>query len=311
MITIWKQEEETNKLYKVEKFQRNCWIDISNPTPDEISMLKRQFKVPEDFINDILDIDERSRTELEGRWLLLILRVPVYIHGEDIPYYTIPLGVLISQSVIITVCLYENSIVHAESMQRHYAFSITNRHNFVLILLLRSANFYLKYLKEINRQSTLVEKELRKATKNSELTKLLKLEKCLVYFTTSLKSNELLIAKLQRSKLTNINEVDEDLLEDVMIEIKQASEMANIHRDILSGLMGTFASVISNNVNNVMKQLTLITIVLMIPTLISSFFGMNMPNAMEQNPYAIYYVLGISILASLFGVYIFRRRNWF
>ena len=307
MIKIWKKQDGLTEIQNAEK---NCWIDAINPTNAEIERLKNEFKVPEDFIYDILDIDERSRTEIEGRWLLIIMRIPVFVAKAEIPYYTVPLGVLISQHITITICLYENEISKAPALQRIKGFDLDNKHNFVLNLLFRSATFYLRYMKEVNRQTSLLEKELRKSTKNYELTTLLKAEKCLVYFITSLKSNEMLIAKLQKLKIANSPDVDEDLLEDVIIENKQAAETAKIHSDILSNLLATFASVISNNLNTVMKKLTFITIILMIPTLISSFLGMNLINFMEDSKYAFGGVLVVSAVLVIAVVYIFNKRNW-
>ena len=183
--------------------------------------------------------------------------------------------------------------------------------NFVLEIFLRSATQYLKYLKEINILTNEIEKELEKSTKNKELHKLLKMEKCLVYFITSIKSNDLLLFKLQKSRFLTFGEVDEDLLDDVQIEIKQALETAQIYSDIQSGLMDAFASVISNNLNVVMKQLTAITILLMIPNLIAGFFGMNVINFLEDNKYAMTYILAGSSILAVLGFMIFKKRDWF
>ena len=201
-------------------------MDLESPSKEEIDLLVNEFRVPEDFINDILDIDERSRTEIEGRWLLIIIRIPVYLSKHTVPFYTIPMGVLISPHVTITISLYESEVTNPKVLSKFKTFNINNRHNFVLYLLLRSSSLYLNYLKVINRQTNNIEKEIQKATKNSELQALLRMEKSLVYYQTSLKSNEMLIMKLQRIKLAQSEQVDEDLLEDVIVENKQASEMA-------------------------------------------------------------------------------------
>lgn len=308
MIKLWKQE---NGLKEIQEFEKNCWLEVTNPTSDEKEKLISEYRVPEDFMQDILDIDERSRVEIEGRWFLIIMRIPVYLPDENIPYSTIPLGILMSPNIIITISLYENDIINTKVFRRLKRFDIENRHNFVLFLLLRSANYYLNYLKSINRQTTAIEMELQKSTRNAELTHLLNYEKSLVFFITSLKSNELLITKLQKTKAGKSEEIDEDLLEDVIIEIRQASEMARIHSDILAGMMNAFASVISNNLNVVMKRLTTITIILMIPTLISSMFGMNLPNFMENNSFAFIGVFLTSILLTGISVVFFRWRKWF
>lgn len=309
MLNIWKQK---NQLEEIDRFERNCWINVSNPTPEEITRLVEDFRVPEEFINDIIDVDERSRIEAEGRWLMIIVRIPVYRTDNGIPFITVPLGILISLHSIITICLYENEIIKEILYPiKNKTIILHNKANFVLELFLRSANQFLKNLKEINIRTSHIEKDIEKATKNKELQNLLRMEKCLVYFITSLKSNEILLQKLQRSRFARMDEFDEDLLADAIIETKQAIEMSQIYSDIQSGLMDTFASVISNNLNVVMKQLTSITIILMVPTLISSFYGMNLNNHIEQTRFGFYIVVGISLSIAFGLVMIFRRRNWF
>lgn len=309
MLTIWKQEDG---LKQISKYEKNCWINVINPTRSEIDLLVNEHHVPIDFITDTLDIDERSRTEMEGRWLLIVIRIPVFNENHSVPYFTVPMGVLISLHSIITICLMENEIIKELLYSPRYIHTkLDNKSNFVLQLFLISATHFLKYLKDINRLTNDIEQELAKSTKNKELQKLLKMEKCMVFFITSLKSNELLMHKLQKAKFVNFNEIDEDMLEDVLIENKQALEMSYIYSDIQSGLMDAFASVISNNLNVVMKQLTSITIILMIPTLVASIYGMNVPNYFEDNPFAFIIILTGSLLISIISVYIFRKKNLF
>jgi magnesium transporter len=308
MIRMWTQQ---NGLREIQTFEKNCWIEVTSPTLEEKEKLINEYRVPEDFLKDILDIDERSRVEIEGRWFLIIMRIPVHLPKESIPFTTMPLGILMSPYVTITISLYENDVINNKIFARAKKFSIENKHNFILFLLLRSATYYLNYLKIINRQTNAIEAELRKSTKNSELTQLLNIEKSLVFYITSLKSNELLLTKLQKTRAAQSDQIDEDLLEDVIIENRQASETARIHSDILAGMMDAFASVISNNLNVVMKRLTTITIILMIPTLISSMFGMNIPNSFETSKYAFLGVMVISVFLTATIVLIFRLRKWF
>jgi magnesium transporter len=309
MLTFWKQD---NGLKQVKKYEKNSWINVVAPTQEEISYLTDIQRVPLDFITDILDIDERSRSEVEGRWLLIIIRIPVYSNQNGVPYYTIPLGVLISMTCIITISLTENNVLRDIFILPKYRFiNLQNKVNFVLQLFLSSATCYLRYLKDINRINNEIESELVKSAKNKELHNLLKMEKCLVYFVTSLKSNELLLHKLERSKYVNNQEIDDDLMEDVITEYKQAIEISKIYSDIQAGMMDTFASVISNNVNYVMKQLTSVTIILMIPTLIASIYGMNVPNFLEGNKNAFWIILGITVSITFIGVLFFRKRKWF
>jgi len=310
MIRIFKTFAGYNEISKVEK---GCWINVSQPTTEEIQRLTVEFRLPSDIIDDILDRDERSRIEFEEDWSLVIMRIPIANKSDGVPFHTIPLGVFMSDNFTLTLSLYDNEILPmgqpSSPFREHYT-QITDSINFILRLFLHSSNVYLKFLKEINQQTSLIEQDLEKSIKNRELNKLLKMEKCLVFFITSIKANEIVLARLRNSKKIT-TEINEDLLEDAMIENKQALEMAQIYSDIQSGMMDAFASVISNNLNVVMKQLTLISIILMIPTLIASIFGMNVPNFMENSIWAMPFIIIFSLLFSFLGVLLFRKKHWF
>lgn len=292
--------------------QKGCWINIINPTERETHLLTDEFNLPSDLINDILDQDERPRIEFDDDWTLIILRIPVKTENNGVPFHTIPLGIFITKDFTLTLCLQDNEVLpfSQPSPFRDQYQQITDSINFVLRLFLRSGNLYLRYLKQINQTTSIIEQDLEKSIKNKELNKLLKLEKCLVYFITSIKSNDIVLAKLRNSKKIT-TEINEDLLEDAYIENKQALDMAQIYSDIQSGMMDAFASVISNNLNDVMKKLTLISIILMIPTLIASIFGMNVPNYMETSLWALPAILFGSVIFSSLGVLLFRKRKWF
>jgi magnesium transporter len=292
--------------------ERGGWINITQPTPDEIIRISNEFHLPDDIIRDILDTDERPRLEFDDDWTLVIIRIPIKSANNGIPYYTVPLGIFMTEEFTMTLCLTDNGIlpIKEPSPFREQYREITDVYNFILRLFLRSGNTYLNYLKEINQQTSVIEQDLEKSIKNSELNKLLKMEKCLVYFITSIKANEIVLAKLRNSKKIT-SEINEDLLEDAIIENKQALEMAQIYSDIQSGMMDAFASVISNNLNVVMKQLTLISIILMIPTLIASIFGMNVPNYLENWTLGMPVIIIASLVLSIFGVMLFRKRQWF
>jgi magnesium transporter len=225
----------------------------------------------------------------------------------------VPLGIFMTDKITVTLCSFENEVLLFDqpSLYREKGQNLNDVINFILKLFLRSATTYLRYLKHINQQTALIEAELEDSVKNKELNKLLKMEKCLVYFVTSLKSNEIVLAKLRNSKRATLSEINEDLLEDAIIENKQALDMAQIYSNIQSGMMDTFASVISNNLNVVMKQLASISIILMIPTLVASLYGMNVPNFMEDSYFAFPAVLGISGVLAVIGVVLFRKRKWF
>jgi magnesium transporter len=297
---------------EIPKAEKGCWINVTRPDPQEIQRLKDEFLLPTDTINDILDADERPRVEFDDDWSLVILRIPVQNDSNGVPFHTLPLGIFMTADFTLTLCVQNNEILPIEkpSPFREQYRQISDVINFILRLFLRSGNLYLRYLKQINQMTASIEQDLEKSIKNRELNKLLKMEKCLVYFITSIKANEIVLARLRNLKKIK-TEINEDLFEDAVIENKQALEMAQIYSDIQSGMMDAFASVISNNLNVVMKQLTLISIILMIPTLIASIFGMNVPNFMENSLWAMPLILICSLFLSFWGVILFRSKHWF
>lgn len=298
--------------FEIANEEKGCWINVTQPTPTEIARLTNQFHLPSEIIQDILDTDERPRVEFDDDWTLVIMRIPVESFNNGVPYHTVPLGIFVTEEFTLTLCSLNNEILPIEKSSpfREQYREITDVYNFILRLFLRAGSTYLRHLKQINQQTGLIEQDLEKSIKNRELNKLLKMEKCLVYFITSIKANEIVMARLRNArKITT--EINEELLEDALIENKQALEMAQIYSDIQSGMMDAFASVISNNLNVVMKQLTLISIILMIPTLIASIFGMNVPNFMENSWWALPAIIIFSLVLSLSGVFLFRKRQWF
>jgi magnesium transporter len=308
MITIYKKSE--NGLAVQPDFISGSWINVINPTPEEIARIQA-LGVPQDYITYPLDLDERARTERENGELLIVLRIP-YFQGKeaDVPYTTIPLGIILTDQYIITVCKFENEIIAEFTNGRARDVTTSKRLRFLLRILLSTANKYLSYLREITKAVDILEDQLQQSTRNKEVLDLLKYQKSLTYFTTALKSNELMMERLQRSQLLRTYPEDEDLLEDVLTENQQAIEMTNITSNILSSMMDAFASIISNNLNTVMKFLASITIVLSLPTLVASFFGMNVHLPLELHPNAFIYIILISVLISLVVVYIFWRRDW-
>ena len=298
---------------EIDHAEKNCWINVLQPSAAEIVRLQEEFNVPHEIIQDILDVDERPRVEFDDDWSLVIFRIPISSPGNGVPYYTVPFGVFMTEHLTVTLCSAENEVLLFDqpSIYREKVQNMNDALNFILKLFLRSATTYLRYLKQINQQTALIEADLEDSIKNEELNKLLKMEKCLVYFITSLKGNETILAKLRSSKRATLSEVNEDLLEDAFIENKQALDMAQIYSNIQSGMMDTFASVISNNLNVVMKQLASISIILMIPTLVASLYGMNVPNFMENSKWSFPAVLGISGVLAVIGVILFRKKKWF
>lgn len=310
MITIYRKKADTALEILTEPTE-SCWINVVNPTQEEITRL-HALGISQDYLTYSLDQDERPRTERENGDLLILFRVP-YFQGKnvDIPYTTIPLGIILSHEYIITVCQSDNAVIQEFANGRAKNLSTGKRNRFVLRLLLSTSNKYLGNLREITKIVELLEDELQQSTRNKEVLELLKYQKSLTYFTTALKSNELMLERLQRSQLFKAYPDDEDLLEDVITENQQAIEMTNIQTNILNGLMDAFASIISNNLNSIMKFLASITIVLSIPTMVASFFGMNVTIPLEQHPVAFLFILGLSIGLSLTAAAIFYKRDWF
>ena len=299
-------------LKKIKKIENGCWVNFSNPSKEELEKFSRDLKIPLDFLTDPLDTDERARVEREDGYTLIILRIPFFDkEKQDTPFFTIPLGIILSNDIIITVCSRESNIIDDFLTGKIKNFSTENKSNFLLQIFLKSALLYLNHLKEINNRTNIIEKDLHESMKNEELIKLLNLEKSLVFFTTSLKSNELMMERLQKTQIIKLAPDDKDLLDDVIIENKQAIEMSNIYSNILSGMMDAFASVISNNLNVVMKFLTSVTIIFMIPTLIASIYGMNVPLPLQHSHHAFLFTIVLSLVLSVIGVFIFMKRNWF
>jgi len=308
MITYW--QPIRNGLLPLNSFEKGCVVNVTDPTHAELKTLETTLKIPADFLSDVMDLDERSRMEVEDDQLLIIYRIPIHNQDNGIPYTTIPLGIVLSEENLVTICNRNNDILDDFYSRSRKNVNIESVFDLIPHLFARTIIFYHRYLKMINHQTSLIEQDLEKSTKNKELHKLLKMEKCLVYFTTSLRSNEMLIAKLKNSKYTRDSENSFDLLDEAFIENKQAIEMANIYSDIQSGMMDAFASVISNNLNNVMKQLTIVTIILMIPTLVASFFGMNVPNSFEASRWAFIGIIGGSVILAAAGVVLLRSKKW-
>jgi magnesium transporter len=292
---------------------QGTWVNVVQPSPQEISRLIKEFKVPEDIIRDILDADERPRYETDEDWSLILLRIPIQNMSNGIPFQTVPLGVYITEHYTITICAEQNEVlsIDSPSLYKENQHNAGDLLNFIFRLFLKTATIYLNYLKQINYQSVLVEQELQKSARNQDLHKLLKIEKCLVYFITSLKANENVLTRIKNSNKKTMTEFNEDLLEDATIENKQALDMAQIYSDIQSDMKESFSSFISNNLNVAMKRLTSISIVMMIPTLVASIYGMNVPNFLEKQHYAFPGIITGAGLLAFVIIMIFRKLKWF
>jgi Mg2+ and Co2+ transporters len=313
MISFYKTCD--NHLTSIDVFEIDCWINVVAPTAEEIQILKNDFAVEPDFINAALDEEEASRIEnSDDGQTLIITDIPYWDNStENHIYSTFPMGIIVKQDCIITICLRDNIIIKDISSGMIKALNTKHKTQFLLYMLLRMVVRFLQYLRQIDKRTSFLEKLLRKSMRNKELTQLMDLQKSLVYFQTSLKSNEATLEKIRRGRAVKLYDDDHDLLEDVMIEIKQALEMCNIYSSILSGTMDAFASIISNNLNIVMKQLTSITIIMAIPTMIFSFYGMNIGSESGSLPYAtaIWFPMIISIIASVVAGIWFYKKDYF
>jgi len=310
MLEIFKTVNE--ELVSLNQFEDGVWINLTNPSEDEIRRVCDGLNIETEYIKAALDEEERARIEYESGQTLIIVDIPILENeGDTSIYTTIPLGIVIFKESIITICLKESFIIKDFINKRIKSFYTYFKNRFILQILHKNASLYLQFLRHIDKASSRIEQDLHKSMKNKELIQLLKLEKSLVYFSTSLKSNELVLEKMLKLEYIKKYPDDMELLEDVIIENKQAIEMANIYSSILSGTMDAFASVISNNVNIVMKFLTSVTIVMAIPTMIASFFGMNVHVPFESNIFAFIIIISISVALSAISVYFLAKRKMF
>lgn len=274
MITYYKTLN--NRVKKIKQYEENCWINCITPDEDEIESLIDNFNIDPEFLKAALDAEESSHIDSEDGNTLIIIDVPIVQKTErNISYQTMPLGIMITSKNVITISLRENTVIGEISDGVVKNINTELSAQFVLNIILRTAYKYLQYLKQIDKISDHAEKELRRSMKNKELMQFLEVEKSLVYFSSSLKSNEATLKKIMRGRIIKLYEEDQDLLEDVLIEVRQAIEMSSIQMNIISSTMDAFASIISNNLNIVMKILASITLIFSIPTVISGFYGMN------------------------------------
>jgi magnesium transporter len=309
MIKFYKTNLK-NQIEEIEAFNDNCWINIVNPTSEEIELLSSNLNVPLDFFTDPLDIDERSRIEYDddSDSVLIILKYPTENSQDpNVKYITKPLGVVKGKNFIITVSKEQNDIIKMFESNKVRNFSTYKRSLFILQIFLKISNKYSKYLSKIHKEIEMGEDALRQSMKNKELIDLLNIEKSLVYFATSLRSNEIVLERISKGNIIPLYEEDEDMLEDVIVENKQAIEMCGIYSNILSGMMDAFASVISNNLNIVMKVLTVVTIIMQIPAIITSFFGMNVRLPLMHNPFAWIYIIAMSGFAAVIIIIWFKK----
>ncbi|MFQ9509924.1 MAG: magnesium transporter CorA family protein [Lachnospiraceae bacterium] len=313
MIRIFKTVE--GNLREEATITKNCWVALTNPTNSELTRLAEEYHIDIDHLRAPLDEEERARIEVEDDYTLILVDIPVIEERNEKDWYgTIPMAIITTNDLIFTVCLEDTPILTTFMAGRVRGFHTHMKTRFILQVLYKNASLYLQYLRNIDKKSEEIERKLHLSTKNRELIELLELEKSLVYFTTSLRSNEVVLEKLLKTEKVKKYTEDTELLEDVIIENKQAMEMANIYSGILSGTMDAFASVISNNLNIVMKFLATVTIVMSITTMIASVYVMNVNSAsmpFASNPFAFWLVLLFAVVLSAIVAFIFARKDMF
>lgn len=297
------------KMTPIGACEPGCWINCVEPEDAEIDRLIEEFEIEPEFIRSAMDEEESSHIDSEDNCTLVILDTPmVEKPGSNIVYTTTPLGIILTEKNVITLSTKENPILNEFSEGVVKGVQTNLRTRFVLQMMLRIASRFLQYLKQIDKITSQVERELRKSMKNRELIQLMDIQKSLVYFSSSLKANEITMEKIMRGRIIKLYEEDQDLLEDVLIEVKQAIEMSNIYLNILSGTMDAFASVISNNLNIVMKILASITLLISIPTVISGIYGMNVDNLPITN---FWFPVGLSVVCMGIAYIILRKKDMF
>ncbi|HEU0297059.1 MAG TPA: magnesium transporter CorA family protein [Anaerolineales bacterium] len=308
MLTVYKTTEQG--LEQLESVANGSWIKVVDPTAEEVQKLA-DWGVDADYINYSLDLDEMPRIERDDDYTFILVRIPHRQPDSDIPYITIPLGVLIKGNLVVTICRYEKDMFKVLADGKYRLLKTGKRYRFALYIFLETATRYLTHLREINRITEALEDQLQKSTRNREVLELLKYQKSLTYFATALRSNEVMMERVQRTQIFNYYEDDQELLEDVLTENQQAIQMTNINTEILSSMMDAFASIISNNLNAVMKVLAALTIILNLPAIVAAFYGMNVELPGESHPLAFLTVIGISIALTALATFIFYKRDWF
>ncbi len=303
MVKIYNTNIETNEFKEIKEYAKGSWINMVNPNEKEIQEVCENLKINDQFIRDALDFEEKARIDQEDddNTILFVVDVPIIekVEGVD-TYTTMPVGmIVVRDDYFITVSLRKNRIIEDFEKRKIKNFQTYKKTRFIFQILYLNASYYLTYLKQINKETEFAEYILKNSMRNKELLKMLSLEKSLVYFATSLKSNEIVMEKTLRGRIIKLYDEDEDILEDAITENKQAIEMAQIYNNILNGTMDAYASIISNNLNGVMKTLTSITIILAVPTMISSFWGMNVNLPLQNNPYGFIIMVLLAVLITV------------
>jgi len=312
MIKIYKTDEINNILNEISKLEIDSWINVTNPNLDEIKKLAKDLQIDEQYLTRLIDEEEPAKLDIKDELQLMIIDIPVSVKGKSYSVnVTTPLIILqIRNEYIVTICLKEMDILKDFIDNKVSNFHTGKKSRFTFQIINKIAGQYIRDLKNINKQINQAEGYMTKSTQNSDLLKLMHLRKSLVYFTTSLKSNEIILDRISNSNVITLYEEDKDVLESAIVEHKQAIEMAEIYNQLLNNTIDTFGTIISNNLNNVMKILAAFTIIISIPTMVASFMGMNIPlGIFAENPASFFVIFIISLILSLLVAYILKNKN--
>ncbi|WP_425807988.1 magnesium transporter CorA family protein [Desulfitobacterium sp. Sab5] len=316
MLKLFKNDGETFTDLNITHLMKGTWLKLVNPSSEELNAVSEATGAPLDFLKAALDEEERSRIELEEECILVLTNIPIMLNETN--YDTLPLGIISTEDYLITVCLEDNPVLTEFNKENYRSFNTAKRTRFLFQILYKSATYYLKYLRQINKRTDQIERELRQSLKNQEIFQLMDLQKGLTYFTASLRSNGVVMDRLMRLRsnsqsqhLIKMYEEDEDLLEDVIIENNQAIQMVEMYTNILSSMTDAFASIISNNLNMVMKFLASMTIILAVPTMIASFWGMNVSVPFSNHPFGFLIILVTATCIAGVSSFVLWRKNMF
>ncbi len=313
MITIYRSDvNQVRSCSDLSELKEGTWINLAAPTQEELDAVQNKLGILPEFLRYPLDEEETSRIERDEGQLLTIIKIPDPRHeGDVVRYETIPLGIILLERMVITICLKETPLIEGLFPAKSAYRILEDPARLIFQIFMKTAALYLRHLRYIDRLTNEYEAELHRSMRNKELLKLLNLEKSLIYFNTGLRANDLVMARLQSGRYLTISEDDIEILEDAQIENQQAIEMAKIFSDILGGMMDSYATIISNNLNMVMKFLASVTIIISIPTLIASIYGMNVALPMQGSPYAFGIAMGSAFVISLTAVFVLIKKRMF
>jgi len=310
-IIITRKDGDRDVTSCVDKIEDGAWIRLFNTTEDELKTIADSCLIPLDFLKAALDEEERPRIDTEDGVVLVVIDIPTVMENEGIKTLTtLPLGIIVTDKNLVTVCKYESHLLEDFLAGKVRHFATKKKTRFLFQIFYRNASLYLHNLRQIEKSISHIESELHKSLKNEELFHMMEMQKSLIYFSTSLKSNEVVLERIMRTKPLRMYDEDSELLDDVIIENKQALEMSQIYLHILNGMTDTFATIISNNLNIVMKFLASVTIILAVPTMIASFYGMNVgdiPLAGRPFAFEMIFIISFAISAAM-GVFMWRKR---